>query len=156
MRRGDIWTASGGNDYAGKPRPVVIVQDDSFDSTASITICAFTTDETDAPLIRLLIEPNGHNGLRLASRLMVDKITTVPKSKLGKRIGRLDDQDIVRLNQAILVFSRTGCVATREAHVMRTLCRALTISEPKRIRRLMFLMATPATRDQAHPRSHPG
>jgi mRNA interferase MazF len=99
MRRGDIWTASGGNDYAGKPRLVVIVQDDSFDSTASITVCAFTTDETDAPLIRLLIEPNGHNGLRLASRLMVDKITTVPKSKLGKRIGWLDEQDIVRLNQ---------------------------------------------------------
>ena len=83
---------------------MVIVQDDSFDSTASITVCAFTTDETDAPLIRLLIEPNGHNGLRLASRLMVDKITTVPKSKLGTRIGRLADQDIVRLNQAILVF----------------------------------------------------
>jgi mRNA interferase MazF len=35
---------------------------------------------------------------------MVDKLTTVPKSKLGKRIGRLDDQDILRLNQAILVF----------------------------------------------------
>ena len=104
MKRGDVWTASGGNDYAGKPRPVVILQDDSFGSTASITVCAFTTDETDAPLIRLLIEPNGRNGLRLASRLMVDKITTMPKSKLGKRIGRLDDQDIVRLNQAILVF----------------------------------------------------
>jgi mRNA interferase MazF len=104
MRRGDIWTAAGGRDYATKPRPVVILQDDSFDSTASITVCAFTTDETDAPLIRLLIEPNPHNGLRSASRLMVDKITTVPKSKLSKRIGRLDDQDIVRLNQAILVF----------------------------------------------------
>jgi mRNA interferase MazF len=103
MRRGDIWTVSGGS-YAGKPRPVVVVQDDSFDSTSSITLCAFTTDETDAPLIRLLIEPNEHNGLRLASRLMVDKITTVPKSKLGKRIGRLNDHDIVRLNQAILIF----------------------------------------------------
>jgi mRNA interferase MazF len=104
MKRGDVWTASGGNGYAGKPRPVVIVQDNSFDSTASITVCAFTTDETDAPLIRLLIEPNAHNGLRLASRLMVDKITTVPKSKLGKRIGRLDDPDMLRLNHAILVF----------------------------------------------------
>ena len=104
MRRGDIWTTSGGHDYAGKPRPVVVVQDDSFDATASITVCAFTTDETDAPLIRLRIEPNANNGLHLASRLMVDKITTVPKSKLGKRIGRLDDQDILRLNQAILVF----------------------------------------------------
>jgi mRNA interferase MazF len=35
---------------------------------------------------------------------MVDKITTVPKSKIGARIGRLDDEDIVRLNQAVLVF----------------------------------------------------
>ena len=83
---------------------MVIVQDDSFDATASITVCAFTTDQTDAPLIRLLIEPDGHHGLRLASRLMVDKITTVSKSKLGKRIGRLNDPDIVRLNQAMLVF----------------------------------------------------
>ena len=104
MRRGDIWTASAGHDYAGKPRPVVIVRDNSFDATASITVCAFTNDETDAPLIRLLIEPSGNNGLHLASRLMVDKITTMTKSKLGKRIGRLDDRDIVRLNQALLVF----------------------------------------------------
>ena len=104
MRRGDVWTASGGTDYAGKPRPVVIVQDDSFDATASITVCAFTSDETAAPLIRLLVEPTESNGLQLASRLMVDKITTVPKSKLGKRMGRLDDPDIIRLNQAILVF----------------------------------------------------
>jgi mRNA interferase MazF len=35
---------------------------------------------------------------------MVDKITTVPKVKLGKRIGRLEDRDISRLNQAILIF----------------------------------------------------
>jgi mRNA interferase MazF len=104
MRRGDVWTASGGKDYAGKPRPVLIVQDDSFDATASITVCAFTTDETDAPLIRLLVEPTERNGLQLASRLIVDKITTVPKVKLGKRIGRLEDRDISRLNQAILIF----------------------------------------------------
>jgi mRNA interferase MazF len=104
IRRGDIWTVAGGADYAGKPRPMVIVQDDAFDATASITICAFTTDETEAPLFRLLIEPSDRNGLRSLSRLMVDKIATVPKSKLGSPVGRLDDQDIVRLNQAILVF----------------------------------------------------
>ena len=104
MRRGDIWTAAGGKDYAGKARPVVILQDDSFDGTDSITICAFTTDETDAPLFRLPIEPNERNGLRVPSRLMVDKVTTVPKSKVGTHIGRLDDEDVVRLNQAVLVF----------------------------------------------------
>src|SRR5713101_5751738 len=104
MRRGDIFTVAGSKGYAGKPRPVVIVQDDSFDATDSITICAFTTDPTDAPLFRLPIEPNETNGLRAPCRLMVDKITTLPKAKLGARIGRLGDEDIVRLNRAVLVF----------------------------------------------------
>ncbi|UPJ48683.1 type II toxin-antitoxin system PemK/MazF family toxin [Bradyrhizobium sp. 200] len=104
MKRGDIWTVAGGKGYAGKARPVVIVQDDSFDATASITICAFTTDETDAPLFRLPVVPNERNGLRAPCRLMVDKITTVPKSKIGTRVGRLDDEDVLRLNQALLVF----------------------------------------------------
>lgn len=103
MRRGEIWTVSGGG-YAGKPRPAVIIQDDRFDATASVTICAFTSDETDAPLFRLPIEPGESNGLRSPSRLMVDKITTVSKDKLGERIGRLNDADVVRLNRAILVF----------------------------------------------------
>ena len=104
MRRGDIWTVSGGNDYAGKPRPVVILQDDAFDATDSITICAFTTDPTEAPLFRLPVQPSERNGLRSPSRLMADKITTVAKSKLGERIGHLDDDDAVRLNQAVMVF----------------------------------------------------
>src|SRR5271163_4964255 len=104
MRRGDIWTVAGGKDYAAKPRPVAVVQDDSFDATDSITICAFTTDETEAPLFRLAVEPNERNGLGAACRLMVDKITTVPKSKVGAHVGRLDDEDILRLNQAMIVF----------------------------------------------------
>jgi mRNA interferase MazF len=104
MKHGDIWTVAGGKHYAGKARPVVIVQDDSFDATSSITICAFTTDATNAPLFRLPVVPNERNGLRAPCRLMVDKITTVPKSKIGTHIGRLDDEDVLRLNQALLVF----------------------------------------------------
>jgi mRNA interferase MazF len=111
MKRGEIWTASGGGDYAGKPRPVVIVQDDAFDATASITVCALTTDTTVAPLFRLPIEPGAGNGLRATCRLMVDKLTTMPKSRLGARIGRLDDEDLVRLNLATLVF--LGLATTR-------------------------------------------
>ncbi|TPJ31413.1 type II toxin-antitoxin system PemK/MazF family toxin [Mesorhizobium sp. B2-7-2] len=104
MRRGEVWTVSGGRDYAGKPRLVAIVQDDSFEATDSITVCAFTTDPTDAPLFRLPVEPNESNGLRSPSRLMVDKITSVPKSKVGDRIGRLDEEAMVRFNQAVMVF----------------------------------------------------
>jgi len=103
MKRGEVWTVSGGG-YAGKPRPAVIVQDDRFDATASITVCAFTSDHTEAPLFRIEVIPNEQNGLRAPSRLMVDKITTISKERLGERIGRLDDEDVVRLNRAMMVF----------------------------------------------------
>jgi len=82
----------------------VIVQDDRFDATDSITVCAFTTDPTVAPLFRLPVAPNERNGLRSPCGLTVDKITTVAKGKIGTRIGRLEDADMVRLNRAMLVF----------------------------------------------------
>jgi len=114
VKRGEIWTVAGSKDYAGKPRPVVILQDDRFDTTNSITVCAFTTDPTDAPLIRLLIEPNERNGLRSPCRLMVDKIKTVPRAKVGARVGRLADKDMVRLNRAVLVFLGIGAPTDKE------------------------------------------
>ena len=83
---------------------MVIVQDDSFDATQSIAICAFTTDESEAPLFRLLVKPNGHNGLLASSRLMVDKITTMPRANLRDQVGRLPDADLVRLDRALVVF----------------------------------------------------
>ena len=104
MRRGEIWTAAAGSGYAGKPRPVVIIQDDRFDATSSVTVCALTTDPTEAPLIRLRVQPDSLNGLHDPSSLMVDKITTVPRSKLGAQMGRLADEDMVRLGRAVLVF----------------------------------------------------
>jgi len=104
LKRGEIWTVAGAGDYADEPRPVAIVQDDRFDRTNPITVCAFTTDPTEAPLFRLVIDPSEGNGLRATCRLMVDKITTVPKSKIRTRIGRLAAEDIVRLNRAIVVF----------------------------------------------------
>ena len=97
MKRGELWTVSGAG-YA------VIVQDDRFDATLSITVCVLATDETEAPLFRLPVTPSERNGLRSVSRLMVDKLTTVSKQRLGERIGRLDDGDMVRLDRAILVF----------------------------------------------------
>jgi mRNA interferase MazF len=104
VKRGEIWTASPGSGDARKPRPVVIVQDDRFDATASVTVCAFTTDPTDAPLIRLLVEADEVTGIRESSRLMVDKVTTIPRSKLGERIGQLSDDDTIRLSRALVVF----------------------------------------------------
>ena len=102
MKRGEMWTVAGGRDYAGKSRPVL--QDDRFDATASIAVCASTTNTTDVPLFRLAVEPRETNGLRVSGRLMVDKITTVSRAKIGTHLGRLEDQDMLRLNRAVLVF----------------------------------------------------
>ena len=104
MRRGEIWTAAGGPDYAGKPRPVVIVQDDAFEETASITVCLLTTNDRNAPLIRVRLEPNERTNLRQPSWVMADKVTTVRKDQMGSRIGRVDDQDLIRISHALIVF----------------------------------------------------
>jgi mRNA interferase MazF len=114
VKRGEIWTIAGGNDYAGKPRPVVIIQDERFDTTDSVTVCAFTTDPTDAPLFRLPVSPSDRNGLRATSRLMVDKVNTIRRTKLGKQIGHLEERDIIRLNRAILVFLGIASPAAEE------------------------------------------
>ena len=83
---------------------MVIIQDDRFDATDSVTVCAFTTDPTEAPLLRIPLSPDAMNGLRQPSSLMVDKITTMSRSKRGERIGRLADEDMVALGRAIVVF----------------------------------------------------
>jgi len=102
--RGEIWTGTDDIDYAGKPRPIVIIQHANFEVLDSVTICGFTGDQTDLPLFRILIEPSASNGLRSSCRVMVDKILTIRKRKLGYRIGRLEDKDIARLDRAIATF----------------------------------------------------
>jgi mRNA interferase MazF len=103
VNRGDVWTVSGGV-YASKPRPAVILQSDQFGETGSVTVVPSTTDQTEAPLFRLKVEQDAENGLRTTCRLMVDKITTIPKANLGQRIGRLSDDDLVRVNRAAVIF----------------------------------------------------
>jgi mRNA interferase MazF len=104
MTRGEIWTVAGGAAYAGKPRPAVIVQDNRFDATDSIVVCPLTTDPTPAPMFRLSIQPSAHSGLRAPCRMMVDKLTAVPRRRLGRRVGSLASEEVRTLNRAIFVF----------------------------------------------------
>lgn len=104
MRRGEIWTASGGSDYAGKPRPLLIVQENSFAETASITVCLLTRTRIDSEVARQVIEPSPENGLREPTYVMIDKITTVPRARLGKRIGCLSASAMSPINRAMIVF----------------------------------------------------
>jgi mRNA interferase MazF len=104
VTRGEIYTAAARGAYTGKPRPVVIVQDDRFDATASVSVCPFTTNAIEAPLVRIQIQPSQENGLDRPSSLMVDKITTVPRSGLSERLGRLRDDELLQLNRSLMVF----------------------------------------------------
>ena len=104
MRRGDIHVAAPRGVDTGKPSPVVVVQDDRFDATASVTVCPLTTNPVDAPLIRIAVEPTAATGIEQLSQIMVDKITTMPRANLRDRLGRLADTDLLRLDRALLVF----------------------------------------------------
>ena len=103
MKRGEVWTAASGEAYAGKPRPVVILQDDRFDATDSITTCPFTSDPTSAGF-RVRVEPSAANGLRNRSFVMTDKISSLPRTRLRDRVGRLDTADMAHINRAVFVF----------------------------------------------------
>lgn len=104
MKRGEVWTVAGGAAYAGKPRPAVIVQDDRFDANDSVVVCPLTTDATPAPIFRLQVQPSTRSGLRSPCRLMVDKLTAVPRKRLGTLVGSLTAAEMKALNRAIFVF----------------------------------------------------
>ena len=104
MRRGDICIAAARGIYTGKPRPVVIVQDDRFDATASITVCPLTTNPLDAPLTRIAVGVTTASGIEQPSQIMIDKITTMPRANVRDHLGRLAGADLIRLDRALLVF----------------------------------------------------
>lgn len=103
MNRGEIWTAAGGV-YASKPRSVLIVQDDRFDATDSIVVVPLTTHVVDAPLTRIPIAADDLSGIQQDSHVMVDKITTVRRTSLGERTGRVTAAQLVEVERAVLVF----------------------------------------------------
>jgi mRNA interferase MazF len=107
MRRGDIVTVAGGV-YATKPRPALIVQDDRFAATASVTVCPFTSAQVDAPLLRVPVSADEVNGLDQDSFLMVDKMTTVRRSSAHAVIGRVEATTLVEFERRLLVFLGFG------------------------------------------------
>ena len=99
-----MYLAAARGAYTGKPRSVVIVQDDRFDSTTSVTVCPLTTNPVEASIVRIGVEPTDTTGIETPSQVMVDKVTTMPRVNLRDHLGRLADADFVRLDRALLVF----------------------------------------------------
>lgn len=108
MKRGDVVTVAVQGDY-GKPRPAVVVQSNVFNEThPSVMLVPLTSTIVDAPLLRLTIDPGRGNGLTRVSQVMVDKVLTLPRGKLGKPIGRLDDDVMVRVTRALAMWLGIG------------------------------------------------
>lgn len=91
-------------DY-GKPRPALVLQSDNFSELPSVIICPATTAAIEeATLFRLTVEPTAENGLRHRSQLAVDKLSVIPRAKVGQVIGRADDHLMQRVSTAISAF----------------------------------------------------
>jgi mRNA interferase MazF len=101
--RGELWTVAGGV-YASKPRPALVIQDDRFDATDSVTVLPLTTTLIDAPLLRISLSPSELSGLRQESHVMIDKLTTVRRSNVQTRLGRLTAAQLADIERALLVF----------------------------------------------------
>lgn len=103
ISRGDLVTVAIPGDY-GKPRPALVVQADAFRALDSITVLRLTSDLRNSPLLRISIEPAAESGLRTRSQIMIDKATTVPRAKIGQRIGRIDPNTMRQVNTALAQF----------------------------------------------------
>lgn len=103
MRRGDLVSIALQGDY-GKPRPALVVQSDLFAEHPSVTILPVTSELRDTPLFRVLIEPTETNGLRKSSQVMVDKVQTISREKLGEVFGRVSEEDMLAVSRALAVF----------------------------------------------------
>jgi len=103
MRRGDLTTVALSGSF-GKPRPALVVQADLFEPTATVTVLLVSGTLVDAPLIRIQVEPSPENGLRKSSQVMIDKIMTVNREKLGKPFGHINPDTMVRIDRALTLF----------------------------------------------------
>jgi len=103
VRRGDLVVVAMQGDY-GKPRPALVMQSDAFADLNSLTVLRLTTDVRDLPLTRITIEPGRSTGLRLPSQVMIDKAGTIPRAKIGQRIGRVDAATMRSVETALARF----------------------------------------------------
>src|SRR5205823_2968701 len=103
ISRGDLVIAAFPGDY-GKPRPALVIQSDGFNQLQSVTVLPLTSDLYPATLIRIDVAPTQSNGLQRQSHIMVDKTPTISRTKIGRRIGRLDTQTMGAVGLALAQF----------------------------------------------------
>ncbi len=103
MRRGDLVTIALQGAY-GKPRPALIIQSDLFAEHPSVTILPITSELRNVPLFRVAVSVSEKNNLSATSEVMVDKVQTVPREKIGEVFGHLAEEDMLAVSRALAVF----------------------------------------------------
>lgn len=101
--RGDLVVIVMQGDF-GKPRPALVVQANPFSEHGSVTVLPVTSTLVDAPLLRVMVQPNAENGLQKPSQVMVDKAMTVRRDKVGPAFGRIDSDTLVEIDRCLAVF----------------------------------------------------
>lgn len=103
IKRGDVVIVAMQGDY-GKPRPALIIQSDLFSETASVVILPITSTRIEAPLLRVEIPADAETGLRVSSDLMVDKVLTVRRDRIGQVIGQAPEEATQAASRNLAVF----------------------------------------------------
>jgi mRNA interferase MazF len=102
LHRGDVVTCALAGEF-GKPRPVIVLQSDLFNAThPSVTVCPVTSHLLEAPLFRVPLTKGPATGLKLESQAMVDKLSTVRLERIKAVIGRLEADDLDRVEAAVM------------------------------------------------------
>jgi mRNA interferase MazF len=104
VRRGDIAILSAPGDY-GKPRPALILQSDSFHRLDSVIAALLTSELQSVPvLFRKRIVSSDRNGLKRESEIMLDKLVTMPRTKVSEPIGHLSSTEMVEISSALALI----------------------------------------------------
>lgn len=102
MRRGDIAVVAERGAYSGKPRPVVIVQDDDFCAAHnSITVVPLTSLQQRALTFRVAVPATPASGLQVDSDAMIDKMQAIRRESIGQIIGRADTASMDRIDTGL-------------------------------------------------------
>ena len=103
MKRGSFVPVVAPGDF-GKPRPALVIQSDAFEEHATITLLLISSTLIDAPLLRVTVHPDPHNGLSKPSQIMIDKTMTLRRERIGTPFGTASTQLMIEVSRLLAVF----------------------------------------------------
>ncbi len=101
VARGTVVIVSTGGSLVGKPRPAIVIHANQFDFPETRIVVPFTSWDVTDELVMPIFLPDALNGLLEPSSLMTHRIAAIRKSQIGKIIGTMSREDMVRVDLAL-------------------------------------------------------